>query len=221
MADDAAKEAITKRLVHSLLNENILDNTIRGIWCEFMVAEALGPRCLAVGAGWHAWDLQIGNGEDSFPDRIRIQVKTSAKLQIWHTSTDKPTDCLFNLTYRNRPNYFEKDFKGIPCEGVGFMCDLFVLCYHPHTDPKETDQLDPDQWLFYLVPVVGPFSAVTESEHNWAAEKLARVGRPVTCMRKPGTLERGIRGRPPVSPLGFKQLTIEAVRAALGLDQKV
>jgi hypothetical protein len=37
---------------------------------------------------------------------------------------------------------------------------------------------------------------VTETEKDWAAKSVAQSGKPASCVRKPGTLEKGIRGRP-------------------------
>jgi hypothetical protein len=215
MVPKTNKEAITERLVTGLLSERLLDNTIRGLWCEFMVAEALGPQCQPVGLGWHAWDLQLGPTDKKFPERIRIQVKNSAVLQVWTEASGRQSDPYFKLVYRKRPSYFEVYNKNIPCEPWGFLCDIFVLCHHPESDPEVADQLDPEKWCFYLVPVVGPNSAVTEAEITWAAQKLKKTGKAVTFGRKPKTLERGIRGRPPVLPLRFDQLSIAAVQDAL------
>lgn len=207
-------EKITKRLVKNLLSAKVVDNTIRGLWCEFMIAEAIGPTCNAVGIGWNAWDLQIGQDTANFPKRIRIQVKNSARLQVWHEETNKISNCAFNLFYRRRPDYLKPE---IPCEREGFLCDLFILCYHEEEKWDRADQLDPAQWLFYLVPAVGPNAAITEAEKTWAAEKFVRSGKPVACIRRPETLTREIRQRPAIQPLRFRQLSLASIHEALGL----
>ncbi|MDK3073170.1 hypothetical protein QO034_08625 [Sedimentitalea sp. JM2-8] len=125
---------IQRRVQREFLSARIMDNNLRGYWCEAMLAEALGDQCAICSFGWAPWDLQIGKSEDTFPSRIRIQVKNSAARQTWHSESDAPSDCLFNLTYRKRPHYFERDNPGIPCETFGFMCDLFALCHHSEID---------------------------------------------------------------------------------------
>lgn len=210
------REAIERRILKEAFKTRLLDNSMRGFWCEFMVAEALGPDCHTVGLGWHPWDLQIGDSRDVFPDRIRIQVKNSAALQTWHPRYGTVTDCCFNLTLRNRPRYFTQDNPNVPCESTGFMCDIFVLCHHPETDVARADHCDPTQWRFYLAPVAGPCSAVTPSEMTWLADKVEASGKPSTTMRRPATLEKGIRGRPPIRPLRIDELSIGAIRTSLG-----
>ena len=205
---------IIDRLAGSLLSEKVVDNTIRGLWCEFMIAEALGATCKTVGLGWNAWDLQLGPDSATFPERIRVQVKNSARLQIWHKGTPKVSDCAFNLFFRRRPKYLREE---VPCEAAGFLCEMFILCHHDECDWKLVNQLDPAQWRFYLVPVVGPNSAVTDVEKAWAAEKLDKSGKHVACIRRPETLESGIRQRPAVQPLRYEQLSVAAIREALGM----
>lgn len=210
-------DQIKKRMFDEVFDQTLMDNTFRGFWCEYMIAEALGKDCKAVGAGWNAWDLQIGESEDEFPKRVRIQVKNSARLQIWNRSTGKLSDCQFNLTFRKRPDYFARDTPNTPCEEYGFLCDLYILCLHKEDNVNEADQTDPKQWVFYLVPVVGEFSAVTPAERAYALDQCRQYGKRSSCIRKPGTLEKGIRGRPPVLPIGIDDLNINSVYKSLGV----
>jgi hypothetical protein len=210
-------EQIRHRLVCDLLGSRIIENSLRGYWCEAMVAEALGSKCKLVSNGWHPWDIQIGGDQAKFPARVRIQVKNSARLQTWHTSANKPSDSLFNLKFSKRPGYFERDFPDVPCEEYGFMCDVFVLCHHPIETLELADQTDPAQWEFYIVPVVGNNIAVTSAEIEAAAEKLKTSGKGSYCQRRPDTLRKGIRGRPLISPEGIEGLTIGAIENALGV----
>jgi hypothetical protein len=212
-------DQIKRRMFKEVFHQPIMDNTMRGFWCEYMIAEALGERCNIVGTGWHAWDLQIGNSEDSFPSRVRIQVKNSAKLQIWNTVSGKLSNCSFNLTFRKRPFYFERDNPEIPCEEYGFMCDLFILCLHKEEDVAKADQTNPKQWDFFLVPVVGELSGVTPKELAATSDQCKANGKPSACMRQPHTMEKGIRGRPPIKPIGIEHLTVESIYNSLGVAQ--
>ena len=172
-----------------------------------MVAEALGPECRIVSGGWHAWDLQIGPDEATFPQRLRIQVKNSARLQTWNAESGKLSETTFQLTYRRRPAYFARDFPGVPCEDVGFMCDLFILCHHPIEDPKLADHRDPNQWEFFILPVVGANPAVTELEIAYKKKFVEQTGKPSSTHRRPRTLVQGIRGRPRISPVSIDELS--------------
>lgn len=203
-------------MIRDFLAAKVMDNSLRGYWCEAMVAEALGPGCKIVSQGWHPWDLQFGSDQAEFPERVRIQVKNSARLQSWHKPGGKPSDSLFNLKFSKRPSYFETDYPGIPCEEVGFMCDVFILCHHPAEDWNAADQTDPEQWEFYVLPVLGPNIAVTEAEITAARGIVADTGKPSNCQRRPSTMKQGIRGRLPIVPVGIRDLNEPAIWAALG-----
>ena len=166
-------------MMDGLFSQSLMDNSFRGIWCEYMVAEALGPECRTVGAGWHAWDLQIGDSKQDFPERIRIQVKNSARLQSWNAATGKESQCEFHLKLRNRPYYFEQYNAGVPCEVFGFLCDVYVLCWHNEVGPR-ADHRDPFLWKFFIVPVVGPNTGVADKELDGALKKGSewQVSRP-------------------------------------------
>lgn len=208
---------IIQRASTAMLEGPILDNTIRGYFCEFMVAEALGKTCISVGAGWNAWDLQLGPSNQSFPKRIRIQVKNTAALQLWSKDDGRLSDCSWNLTYRKLPAYFNRDNPTTQCEAEGFLCDVFILCHHPNIDKSIADQTNPSQWRFYIAPVVGPYNSVSESELAWL-QKKSQAQTKATLVRKPKTLEIGIRGRAPIKPLSFQELTIFELRRSLGID---
>lgn len=208
--------SVKDRLIRELFAERVLDNTMRGYWCESMVAEALGPECKIVSAGWHAWDLQIGPDNADFPHRIRIQIKNSARIQPWNVGSGRISDCQYELSFRKKAAYFDAYSAGVPCEEYGFMCDVYVLCYHDVLDPVTVNHLDPDQWKFFLFPVVGPFSGLTESELKWSCDKVMGGGRPAKSVRRPETLVRGIRGRPAIEPVTIDRLTVAAIREAVG-----
>ena len=206
-------ETVKLRFFHEAFDRPLLDNTMRGLWCEFMVAEALGADCRAVGFGWHPWDLQIGPATSALPDRIRIQLKNSALLQSWNAASGRLSKPLFNLTWRHRPSYFVRDFPSIPCEDEGFLCDLFILCFHGEARIDVADHRDPDQWQFYLLPVTGSSCAITQSELAALQSRVRATGKPATVQRQPTTLETGIRGRPPAAPVKITELTIGALQA--------
>jgi hypothetical protein len=209
---------VKARFFREAFSGRLLDNTLRGLWCEFMMCEALGPECRPVGLAWHPWDLQIGSDSEGTPERIRIQVKNSAVLQSWNEIEGKASTPLFNLTWRRRPAYFDRTHPGVPCEQEGFLCDLFILCHHPAADWTVADHREPAQWRFYLVPVVGPPRAVSDAEIAAMRSGVLSSGKPSSTQRRPGTLESGIRGRRPIHPVSVDSLSISAVRRAMGWE---
>jgi hypothetical protein len=208
-------ETIKSRFFNEAFADPLMDNTMRGYWCEFMLAEALGESCKTVGLGWHPWDLQIGDESEAYPARLRIQVKNSARLQPWNRQTGKVSNCKYSLKWRKRPEYFEIDNPNVPCEPEGFMCDLYILCHHPVEDFKIADHRDPQQWRFYVLPVVGPNLSITDSELQNMRAKLSGNGKSASTDRQPHTLEQGIRGRPAIRALKISELSVDSLWACL------
>ncbi len=192
---------------------------MRGLWCECMIAQAIGANCKIVSSGWWPWDLQLGHNHAEFPDRIRIQVKSSARLQLWNQKTDRRSDCIFNLTYRRVPSYFQRDSEGVACEPVGFMCDLYALCFHGEKDVEIANQTDPSQWVVYLVPTNPELGAITDAEIAYAHANLTTNGRSSAVQRRPSTIERGIRGRRPIQPIPVGEVTEQVIRDSLDLSK--
>ena len=200
---------ITEALTRDVFGQKLIDNNFRGPWTEYMVAEALGDECVVVSHSWHAWDLQLGNSEDTFPARIRIQVKNTARLQTWHRPNGRLTNCQWMLKMRRKPYYFDTYNPNVPCEDYGYMCDVFVLCHHPVEDPEIADHRDPNQWEFYVVPVtphhrIFPIKAGRQDQKTSSSYTVV-----------PASLGKGIRGRPPIKPLSFDQLSPASIRSSL------
>jgi hypothetical protein len=150
-------------------------------------------------------------GLAEFPDRIRIQVKNTSRTQTWNKRSKKLSECQWSLTLRNKPNYFDAYNPGVPCERYGFLCDAFVLCCHFEEDWSKADHRNLSQWNFYVVPVT---NELTPYPIN-IPDKLPAPDKSYTV--KPATLRAGIRRRPPLEPVGFRDLTEIYIRRRLGL----
>jgi hypothetical protein len=68
--------------MQEFLGAPVMDNNLRGYWCEAMVAEALGKECRITSKGWAPWDLEIGPTNADYPARIRIQVKCGKTANV-------------------------------------------------------------------------------------------------------------------------------------------
>jgi len=207
--DTASK--IVSNLADDTFGKPLMENSMRGLFAEYMVSEALGERCRVVGRDWYPWDLQIGDDENVFPDRIRIQVKNTARLQSWYPLTSKLSKCQWSLKISKKPYEFDSWYRNVPCEDYGHMCDLYVLCHHPIEDVNIANHRDLEQWNFYLVPVIGSkmmYKAYEKPEGQKGNASYTVV---------PESLRKGIRGRVPVEPVSFDTLDIRVVENALGL----
>lgn len=218
MTRSLMQDKIYRRLEREFLGSRLIDNSLRGYWCEAMLAEALGSCFKIVSHGWHPWDLQFGADDANYPNRIRIQVKNAAAAQTWHKQGSAPSSPLFSLKYRKRPRHFEHSQAEVPCEKAGFLCEVFALCYHPK-DIHQADHRIPEQWLVYLLPIVGPNCAITGTEIAYLRQKTLESGKPSQTQRAPGTLEKGIRGRPPIKPIPAHELSSGNLFECLGLSR--
>ncbi len=128
-------------IVETMYSGRVLNNSHRGDFVEMMVLDALGDAWRHVGLGWNLWDLQRGSG----PDRIRIQVKQCAALQLW----GKTKRMTIQTPYATDvPAYFVRDFPNEAIEGRGYRCEIFVIGVHRDADPATCDQTNPLQWQF-------------------------------------------------------------------------
>ncbi len=141
-----SRAKIIEMVAREVYGGRILNNAHRGDAVEMMVLAALGPEWKHVGLGWHPWDLQRGHGFE----RVRIQVKQTAALQLWGTT--KRRTLQFDWK-KSAPSYFERDNPDEMIESKGWFCDLFVFGVHDETHVAVADQLDPAQWKFIVVPV--------------------------------------------------------------------
>lgn len=109
------------------------DNLIRASLGEFVVASALGDRCVdQQRAGWRVYDLLTDYG-------CKIEVKTSARRQTWKQK--RPSTQIFDIAqkvdWRNRGDAIRHS-------------DVFVFCVLNNDDPEDS-LLDLSIWEFYVV----------------------------------------------------------------------
>src|SRR5262245_29146837 len=142
---DIIEAALVKRLFRS--ETKLIQNNARG--AEELVGQVLGSPWRIVSGGWHPWDLECGPVNRPAPERIRIQVRNSAALQMW--AQPKAGQASFTIEQRKKPYYFEWHNSDVPCEDFGHLCEIYVLAWHGETDPNVLNQRDPIQWKFYVV----------------------------------------------------------------------
>ena len=109
---------------------DILSNTVRGVYAEFLVAVALGIFKDDIRDAW--WDYDL-----SYRD-LKIEVKTSGYRQSWE----------------QKQNYaINFDIKPKKTTQIR-TADLYVFClFTEQDDIKAHDRvLDPTFWEFYIVP---------------------------------------------------------------------
>ena len=126
----------------------LVDNTIRGVLAEFIVARAVGAATVGTRDPWATFDLET-------PEGVKIEVKSSSYLQSW--AQDRLSDINFGIA----PSYAWDpeigDFKGKPKRHA----DVYVFALLAHKDQPTIDPMNLDQWRFYVLP-----TTVLDKEFN-------------------------------------------------------
>lgn len=119
---------------------NILDNTLRGEYAEFIVATALELDLTQERTNWEAWDLTY-----LFEDKpIRIEVKSSSYLQAWPQK--KPSIIQFDIRPTLHP---ESDSNN---ENNAYRhSDVYVFCVYTEKNLDTANPLQLDKWDFYII----------------------------------------------------------------------
>lgn len=115
---------------------DFLSNALRGVLAEYIVATAVN----ATGRTrkeWDAYDLIT-------PDRLRIEVKSSAYLQTW--SQKQPSKIIFDIS-KKRAWYAETNTMSKHPQRTA---DVYVFCVFAEERKKLADPLDLKQWFFLV-----------------------------------------------------------------------
>lgn len=117
---------------------NLLDNTMRGMLAEFLVAKALHAK-EEIRQEWQAWDLTMQDG-------IRVEVKSSSYLQNW-TQTNY-SSIRFGIqptrAWNPKTGTFDKESKR--------QSDFYVFCLLKNKDQSTLNPMAVNQWDFYIFP---------------------------------------------------------------------
>ena len=127
---------------------NLLNNTLRGEYAEFIVATALRLDMSDQRVNWNPWDLTYplswtaatGERQD-----IRVEVKSSAYCQSWHQRR------LSKITFCIRPTRLLGE-DGRYSEETRRQSDVYVFCLLAEKDSGKADPLHLDRWEFYVLP---------------------------------------------------------------------
>lgn len=116
---------------------DILTNTSRGTFAEFLVGKALGVVDEMRPTGWVDFDLSY--------DEWKIEVKASAYVQSWHQSA--PSVIRFDIGERGSWDAETNVWKPDPVRSA----DCYVFCLYAETDRNRANVLDTSKWEFYVL----------------------------------------------------------------------
>lgn len=117
---------------------DLLSNTLRGLFAEFIVAKAVGAE-MTPRREWDPYDLVTPSG-------TTLEVKSAAYVQTW-TQT-KPSTITFGIAPTRAWNYDTAKFSPERRR----QADLYIFCLLTERDRNLVDPLNLDQWRFYIVP---------------------------------------------------------------------
>ena len=117
-------------------SSDLLSNTLRGRYAEFLVAFALRAAA-GTRIEWDACDVVTSSG-------LRVEVKSSSFLQAWKAPHSKIT---FDIAPKQAWNWTTNSF-----DAAGRTAHVYVFCVLAHIDPDSIDPSNLDQWSFYVLP---------------------------------------------------------------------
>jgi hypothetical protein len=115
---------------------DILMNSLRGIFAEFLVGAALDSLNQAR-IEWDAFDLQ-------YKDK-KVEVKSAAYIQAWYNG--KLSKISFNIGLKKEYDYKTNTY----CPDAARNADIYVFCLLKEKNPESINPLDTSQWEFYVV----------------------------------------------------------------------
>jgi hypothetical protein len=112
-------------------------NNVRGYFAEFLVREAVGATHPRV--EWDAADVLT-------PDGTRIEVKSSAYLQVWAQAGPS------KISFKGLKSKLWTPQTGYAAEAT-YNADVYVFAVQTAYTHEQYDPLDVSQWSFWPIPV--------------------------------------------------------------------
>ncbi len=146
---------------------DLVMNTTRGVFAEYIVARAIGVPTDGVRNAWMAYDLLRP------ADGLRVEVKSAAYVQSWFQA--KPSHIQFvvpkRLGWDPETNKMDSEARR--------HADVYVFALLAEKDQAKVDPLDLSQWQFWAVPTKD-LDARQRSQHSITLPSLQQLaGEPV------------------------------------------
>lgn len=142
---------------------DLLMNSLRGIFSEFLVGSALGvlqtPRI-----EWDTHDLV-------YRDK-KIEVKSAAYIQSWHAG--KYSKINFGIEAKKSYNYTTSKYDADAVRHA----DIYVFCLLKEKDANQIDVLNMEQWHFYIVPTQ-TLNNLYSQQKRISLSSLEKISQPV------------------------------------------
>lgn len=140
MPKNGPVSAVIGKFIEQSVGQPIVNNVLRGMLIESIVALELEPEWKWTGGSYGGWDFEHANG-------LRLEIKQSAAQQSWQLGPNsKKSPPKFDIAlrkHRGAGGQFVEDDKR--------AAQLYLFAYHP-VEGEDADHREPDQWEFYLCP---------------------------------------------------------------------
>jgi hypothetical protein len=113
-------------------SSDLLNNTIRGVLAEFLVAHALGTT-VNVCSLWKSFDIKTAGG-------TQIEVKSASRWQSWYQK--RPSKLIFGIQPTLRWDEHTNTYE----TAAHRQADIYVFCILDCPRKEEVNPLDLDQW---------------------------------------------------------------------------
>ncbi|MEH7384528.1 hypothetical protein V7147_03795 [Bacillus sp. JJ1521] len=118
---------------------NLLTNSLRGIFAEFLVGAAIGA-LNQTRIEWDSYDLK-------YKDK-KIEVKSASYIQAWYKGT--LSKVIFNIGPKKKYDYNTNTYSPEAVRNA----DIYVFCLLKEKNVEIVNPLDTSQWEFYVVPTI-------------------------------------------------------------------
>ena len=147
----------------ALFDVPVIQNNLRGLYIEFVVAALLGERWKVASEDWGPWDIEHEDG-------TLVEIKQSAAKQTWEPSKRGYTAPNFSI---RTPKWLWKG--AVATAANGRPAHLYIFAWHG--DGTETaDQRELSQWQFFVVP-----SRDLPDQKTIGLSSLRKIAEPVSA----------------------------------------
>ena len=166
---------------------DILENTARGIFAEYLVGSALGMVETVRPSGWGAFDFRYGGQT--------IEVKSAAYLQSWHQTA--PSVIRFGLAEREG---WEPETNTWRAERMR-QADCYVFCLYAEKDRSRFNVLDASMWQFYVVSTER-INREMGAQKSAGLSTIEAMAKPIQYARLKERVEEVLSGTGPYNSTG-------------------
>lgn len=160
-----------KKIDYTLLDfwrwsvSDILSNTTRGRFAEFIVGTAVDLGTTNLRDEWDAYDLTTSSG-------IRIEVKSAAFVQRWNQK--KYSTISFSIKPARSWDAKENMRRG----EAKRHADVYVFCHLKHKEQETINPLKMEQWDFYVLPTF-KLDSYERSQSSISINSLKKLTKPI------------------------------------------